>query len=414
MLKGIICTLLSINPHQMKNFFALILILQICICVSAQDITIGKQEVIHSDILNEDRNIWIGLPEGYSEANQYPVFYLLDGPGHFQHTTGSAKFLQNNQRAPGCIVVGISNTDRTRDLTPPAITDNLNDDDGIPFDYTQAGGADNFLSFMEKELMPYIESNYSTADYKILIGHSLGGLFAVHALLVEPDLFDGYIAISPSLWFDQQSFLLKAEKVLRENENLNSSFYMTMGNEGGEMLGGAMKLAALMEEHADNMHWKFQRMPAETHGTVPHRSTYDGMEFLFSDWEPPLPSTFKEFEAMMAAGTIEDVVENIQSHYAGLSDKYGFPVSEEATINELGYILIQEEKFDEAVYVMTSNTINHPESANAFDSLGDAYRAKGKVDNARSSYQKAIELSEKHNHPVGEVSKQKMEGLEKE
>ena len=398
----------------MKNPLTLVFILHITLFAYAQDITIGKQEVIHSQILNEDRTIWIGLPDGYSETNHYPVFYLLDGPGHFQHTTGSAKFLQNNQRAPGVIVVGISNTDRTRDLTPPAITDNLTDEDGIPFDYTQAGGADKFLSFIETELMPHIDSAYSTADYKILIGHSLGGLFAVHAMLVEPDLFDGYIVISPSLWFDQQSFLPKAEEVLRENEDLKSSFYMTMGNEGGEMLGGAMKLAALMEEHADNMHWKFQPMPQESHGTVPYRSTYDGMEFIFSDWNPPLPENFNEFEKMMADGGVEKMIENIRIHYAGLSEKYGFPVSEEPTVNELGYIFLQFDLTAEALYAMRSNTTHYPESANAFDSLGDIYRAMGDVENARGSYQKAVELSEKHNHPVGEVSKQKMEGLEKD
>jgi predicted alpha/beta superfamily hydrolase len=398
----------------MKKILVLLLILLVGPFSYAQEISIGSKAAVHSDILDEDRNIWIGLPDGYSPTNKYPVFYLLDGPSHFQHTTGSAKFLQSNQRAPGAIVVGISNTDRSRDLTPPAITDNLNDEDGIPFDYTLGGGANNFLAFIEKELMPYIDSAYSTADYNMLIGHSFGGLFAVHALLIEPDLFDGYISISPSLWYDQQSFLPKAEEVLRERKDLKSTFYMTMGNEGGQMLGGAMKLAALMEEYANNMHWKFTPMPAETHGTVPYRSTYDGMEFMFSDWSPPMPESPDEFEEMMASGGVEKMLADIKAHYAKLSDKYGFTVSEESTVNQLGYIMIQMEKYEDAVIAMKTNTTNFPQSANTFDSLGDAYRASGDIENARNSYKKAMALAEAHDHPIGEVSQKKLAELDKE
>ena len=259
--------------------------------------------------------------------------------------------------------------------------------------------------------MPYVEKNYATADYKGLIGHSFGGLFAVHTLLSKPDLFDAYISISPSLWFDQQSFLPAAEKVLKANPDLTASYYMTMGDEGGDMLGGAMKLAALMEENSKKMHWKFTPMPKETHGTVPHRSTYDGLEFIFNDWQPDMPKSFEEFQAAMASEGAEGMIAKWQKHYAGLSEKYGFEVTEEPVVNRLGYVLMNEKMYDEAITAMKSNTTRFPNSANAFDSLGDVYKAAGDVDNAKKSYTRAVELAEKYEHPVGEFSKKKLDDL---
>lgn len=396
----------------MKTLAALLLIVTFSTVGFAQGdaIEIGKKITIESSLLQEERSIWVGLPDGYSEENKYPVFYLLDGNGHFQHTTGSAKFLQSNDKAPGIIIVGILNTNRTRDLTPPAIATTVDDSD--QFDYTQGGGADNFLAFIETELMPYIESNYSTANYKGLIGHSFGGLFAVHSLLSKPTLFDAYISISPSLWYDQQSFLPAAEKVLTANKDLTTSYYMTMGDEGGDMLGGAMKLAALMEENSKSMHWQFTPMPKETHGTVPHRSTYDGLEFIFSDWQPDMPKSLEEFQAAMASEGISGMIGKWQKHYAGLSEKYGFEVTEEPVVNRLGYVLMQEKMYDEAINAMKSNTTRFPNSPNAFDSLGDVYKASGDIDSARKSYARAVELAEQYHHPVGEYSKQKLEELE--
>ena len=122
---------------------------------SGEPITIGKKINIHSKVLNEKRPLLIGLPDNYDVNDEsYPVLYLLDGNGHFHHTTGIVKFLADNGRLPQMIVVGMPNTgDRTHDLTPPIIVSKTNN-------FPTAGGADQLLRFMSEELMPYIEKTY--------------------------------------------------------------------------------------------------------------------------------------------------------------------------------------------------------------------------------------------------------------
>ena len=149
---------------------------------------IGETITLKSDILNEDRQILISKPAGYDQSSmKYPVMYLLDGNAHFHHTTGIIQFLWSIGNMPQMIVVAIPNTQRTRDLTP-ATSDTSSR-------LQNAGGADNFLKFIRRELMPHVESNYRTQPYKLLVGHSFGGLFAVNTLLTHPESFDAYVAI---------------------------------------------------------------------------------------------------------------------------------------------------------------------------------------------------------------------------
>lgn len=376
------------------------------------EIVIGQSLTVHSAVLDEDRKILIGLPEGYEQSTDpYAVLYLLDGDGHFHHTTGTISFLAGNNKMPGLIVVGVTNTDRNRDLTPPVTIDTA-----FQARMPTAGGADNFIRFMKDELIPYVDQHYRTAPYRILVGHSFGGLLAVHSFVNDPDLFNAYIAISPSLWYDNQSFFKPAGTFLKERDSLNQTFYMTMGNEGGYMLGGAMKLAALFEEfnedHPRNkFDWKFEEMPQETHGSVPAKSTYNGLEFIYKDFAPPIPNTYEEFLAMMETAGPASLIDNIVAHYQMLSEKYGYSVSSESTVNSLGYGFLSENMPDAAILAFETNTKNYPGSANAFDSLGDAYKAAGKRGQAKESYEKAVALAEKNNDPVLETSKTKLAEL---
>ena len=168
-------------------------------------LSLGETRALHSNVLGEQREIIVGVPAGYEGGDEtYPVVYLLDGPSHFHHTTGTARFLARNGRMPDVIVVAIPNTDRTRDLSPPVYSD------AGPA-RSSSGGADNFLEFISAELKPFIDENYRTRPYAILIGHSLGGLFANHALVHRPDAFNAYISISPSLWWDEQRLVAQAD-----------------------------------------------------------------------------------------------------------------------------------------------------------------------------------------------------------
>ncbi|NUM80787.1 alpha/beta hydrolase, partial [bacterium] len=177
-----------------KLNYLLIFLIAYSLELNAQDssIAIGIRTQIRSKILNENREILISLPEGYSNNKKpYPVIYLLDAEEHFFHVAGIVEFLSSQKRIPPMILVGIPNTKRMRDLTPKTETDSLNK-------FSISGGANLFAEFLEKELLSFIEKNYRTCPYRILAGHSLGGLFAIHAWCAHTRLFNAYLAVSPS------------------------------------------------------------------------------------------------------------------------------------------------------------------------------------------------------------------------
>ena len=152
--------------------FALVLALTAPVTHAATPITVGERLALPSRVLSEERALFISLPASYARTKQsYPVLYMTDGQAQFLHTLATTAFLARNGLMPEVIVVAVGNTDRTRDLSPSH----------DPKAAT-SGGADRFLDFFEKELIPFVESEYRTAPLRIFAGHSLGGLFAFHSM----------------------------------------------------------------------------------------------------------------------------------------------------------------------------------------------------------------------------------------
>ena len=374
----------SFTPGLLGILFIAFIFVDSVRAQSETPITMGIRTSIESEILGEERPLLIYTPDGYEQSTEsYPVIYLLDGDGHLLHTAGITQFLSNQGKMPQVIIVGLPNTDRTRDLTP----EQTNPNDNFP----TAGGADNFLSFIADELVPHIESNYRTAPYRILIGHSFGGLFSVNALIKKPELFNAHISISPSLWWDNKGMLPKAEQFFDENRDLKNFYYMTLGNEGGAMLAGVWGYAGIMEEKAPrNFKWHFELMKQETHGSIPHRSTYDGLEMIYDGW------SIEDFNMAVFNGGIEA----IDAHYASLSDRFGYTISTpEAAVNQVGYHFMRREKFDDAIAAFERNIRDFPESVNAYDSAGDGYKAQGNMEKAIANYEKACTMGKASNHP---------------
>lgn len=303
-----------------------------------------------------------------------------------------------NGRIPETLVVGVPNTDRTRDLTPPTETDSTNT-------FPSAGGADNFLKFLGDELVPFIDASFRTYPCRTLVGHSFGGLFAIHALLNRPKVFNAYIATSPSLWWNNGKLVHDAAPFLEQNPDLNGYLYITMGNEGGSMLGNTLRLAAILEERSpDSFQWKFKLMDEEPHGSIPHRSTYQALETIYSDWQiPDLINLVKN-----------SGVEAVDKHYDMLSKKYGYTISTpEQTINRLGYWYLGQKENEKAINLFERNVKNYPESANVYDSLADAYKADKQFERAKENYKKAVERAEATKHANLEVYKSNLKEIEK-
>ncbi|MEM7105670.1 MAG: alpha/beta hydrolase-fold protein [Bacteroidota bacterium] len=346
------------------------------------DIVIGKSYSLHSEILDEDRPYNIFLPAGYSESGTpVAVMYLMDGDFHFHHTSGIVSFLINEQKMPNMIIVGIPNTpgNRARDLTPP-----YEKDMAAKAENPNAGQADKMLEFMTKELIPQINKRYNTNDYKTLVGHSFGGIFAAYAFLEYHDTFDSFISISPSMWWDDQNLVDKASAFFDANNDLDNYFYMTMANERGLMRGGAMKLEAIFEEKSpDNFNWTFDIMEDEDHGSLVHRSTYDGLEAIFESW----------YAVDMREVFAKDGVAGINAHYKMISKKLGHDTApSEGEWNQLGYAFMGNGDIDRAIEIFEENVRLFPKSHNVYDSLGEAFMAKGDNENAIKNYKESATI----------------------
>ena len=241
-----------------------------------EPVSVGYSFTFHSKILNEDRIVMVSLPDNYnSTTNRYPVLYMPDGQWHFTHTTQAVGNLSGNGIIPRMIIVAVQTlNNRSRDLgaTPDA-------------EGRLGGGADNFLNFMKKELIPFIEKNYRTYPYRILSGSSLGGIFTVHAFLNDPEYFNAYLVYSPSMWWQNGYYLKIMSEILSQQRELESYFYANVANEGLSM--GVNALAEIFKNKApENFKWKFEQYPDEIHETTAYKATFNGMKFIFSDWKP--------------------------------------------------------------------------------------------------------------------------------
>lgn len=249
--------------------------------VYAQDglLVYGYKKSIQSSVLAEDRKYFIALPDGYEEAKQesYPVIYLLDAEINFQLLTGINSFFARGRvpSLPKTIVVGILNTDRTRDLTPSRAAD-TGTPDQKGGSYKNSGGADRFLSFIQTELKPEIEKHYRSNGHTIFAGHSFGGLTVVHTYLNHPDYFDAFLAMDPSLWWDNAKMLKKLPKTILIPSS-KPLFYMsyTTQNRTQQQLSDQFKSNYLLEKKV-----KFEQFEDESHGTIALRSLYNGLKFF--------------------------------------------------------------------------------------------------------------------------------------
>ena len=239
----------------------------------AKPLTIGVTDKIVSKELSETRLLNIYLPDSYAnnDTAPYPVIYLLDGSTNedFLHIMGLVQYLTMIGAMPETVVVGIANVDRRRDFTFPTQVEE--DKKLVPV----SGGATKFISFVEKELKPYVERTYKVSKQSTLIGQSLGGLMATQLLFSRPELFNNYIIVSPSLWWNNES-LLQQTKLLKDKSYADTKVYIAAGEEGDRMIDDAKRLNNILQQNKINSSFHF--MPAETHLTILHNCIYNALQ----------------------------------------------------------------------------------------------------------------------------------------
>lgn len=365
-------------------------------------LVIGTKDSLYSVVLKEKRTFWVYLPPSYKAADsslRFPVLYLLDGEAHFHSVTGLVHQLaggvNGNTLFPEFIVVGIPNTDRTRDLTP--VADPFGPD-GKPVAFLKtSGGGEAFAAFLEKELIPYVEKTRYTAPHRLLVGHSFGGLTVLNMLVNHTALFTSYIAIDPSMWWAKSAVLKATEKGLAQKRFDGKSLYLAIANTlpagmplnlvdkdttgATEHIRSIRKLAALLDKAKGNglrSAWRY--FADDDHSSVPLIAEYYGLRFLFDG--------YRMKEATATAG-----IDSIRLHYKAVSAMMGYTVlPPEGLVNQLGYLYLQAGEVDKALAHFELNADNYPRSANVYDSLGDAWLAKGDKGKARANFEKAVKL----------------------
>lgn len=377
---------------------------------SENKVVIGIIDSVHSKILGEQRKIWVYVPnsgnDGIYSKQRYPVVYLLDGDAHFSSVVGMIQQLSQvngNTICPEMIVVGIPNTDRTRDLTPTQITSDLPMMDSASS--VNSGGGEKFISFIEKELIPHIDSLYPTQSYRMLIGHSFGGLTVINTIVHHTNLFNSYVAIDPSMWWDHYRLLNEARIVLASKEFKGTSLFLGIANtmpEGMDtsaaindtslytkQIRSILKLNSYLNANKQNaLNSKSKYYYGDDHGSVPLIAEYDALHFIFNYY--PMKLSMAEY-----LDTNKDVISKMEKHYEEISRHLGYTVKlPESTVNGMGYMKLAAKSFDIAEYLFKLNIANYPESANAFDSLGDLYAAKGDTENAVVNFKKALSIKE--------------------
>lgn len=342
----------------------------------------NKAFLINSKILDESRSIWIHLPSDYNSATKtYPVIYLLDGEGSFSYTSELVDYLSgyDRNRIPELIVVGIHNIDRTRDFTP--IHSLVSFDGKIDSARMAAtGGGVKFLQFIQNELVPYIEENYRTQPYRILAAHSLAGLFGLYAMEKSPELFQSTILMSPAIYGGNDQVLKDFGSFLKLHPDLKGKLFISLGNENMQNINSIIKQLKLAT--LKSFDWTFRKYEDENHFSVTYKSMYDGLKFIFRSWFVDNYSN------------INMTNKDIELHFTRLSDEFGYLIKPtEDFVNNCGYKQLRSGNIDIAIEIFKKNIGNYPNSFNVYDSMGEAYMAKGEKKLAIENYEKSISLN---------------------
>lgn len=303
---------------------------------------------------------------------RYPVLLVLDGEEHFQHVSSTVDLLSSAGKIPALLVVGIENTDRYRDM-----------------DSAVGPGASPFLEFITDELVPKIDREYRTHPYRILIGHSGAGLFALYALTDAPEAFRSYIVIAPAFG-DHRELPRIVDAFVRAHEAaaLNADVFLAADDSPGMGLSGAWELSSYLNDRATrvrDLRFTFRRY-AESHATVPLLSVYEGLQTIFDGWSLDIDDAFALYEQGGLAA--------IEQHFATLSTRLGFPVEvpQDALLAPF-YELEGSKRFAEAEHVIERVIESFADDPAPLYYAGRLYMQMGDRARAIGSLQQSLRLS---------------------
>lgn len=369
-------------------------------------IIIGKRYEIQSKILNEKRVYSVYLPTSYqrNQNQKYIVAYVLDGEkSKFLEVVGIAQSMHSSfnlkLQIPELIIVSIENTQRTRDFTPTNSKNYLDRDDIEAF--SSSGQANNFMRFIGEELIPEMDRSFRTLSQRMIIGHSMGGLFALHCLLEKPSLFNYYLLIDPSWFWDRNYIGKRAKQVITQRSELKARVYIALANnlqdDKRHYQWGMEFFNFLKDSKLPGLSVQCKYFEDEKHLTVPVPATYYGLRFIFEPYEIDMNQVMQN--------------PNILANYQAKAQRELFldTKPDERFVNTIGYVALHDRQTpDIAITIFEINAANYPKSLNVWDSLADAYLVKGNKEKAKMCYEKILALS-----PNDANAKKNLEALNK-
>jgi predicted alpha/beta superfamily hydrolase len=357
---------------------------------TTEQIVLGTKYTIHSEILGDDRSFIVSLPEGYeSTAFRYPVLYILDAEYFYYQAYGALQFLSecgynNNRPVPQMILVAVLDGDRNCDFTATHAPVQG------PLRFPTSGGAAAYLEHVEKELRSFIDTNFRTSG-SILAGWSLGGLFTFYTFLEKPELFAAYIAISPSLWWNNQELLGWAKDRIPDGVKFRQRLVITQGALEGGNIGSSVKsgIVPLLEEK-EAKGWAYVEIPGVSHYYTPYKALYEGLQAAFPDFAVP-------------QNKLNDGLAAVKEHYAKVSASYGYIIN---VPDDVYAALVRGWSNShnplEILPITAEWTTTYPRSAIAWYFRGRMHQLLNDLDKAQACFKKAEALEQARKLPDSE------------
>ena len=329
---------------------------------------------LYSNILQEQRKLSIYLPESYDSSNKrYPVLFLLDGDRHFFHALASNHTLTEEARTPEVITVAIINGQGTRgrDL---------------------ARQQENFLDFIEQELLPLINNTYRTLSINTLFGHSLAGFFTVNTWLTRPYLFTHYIAASPVLQANNELAIKSLQEKINHSKSWPSptSLYLSFGNPAAEGTRASTAFdkfnTLLTTKSIKNVRSLAQHMATQVHMTTPNLTLYQGLTYAFSDYATPIISSQQVQQG-------EWTLVKLKEYYKNRAAKYNTDIKvPESAYRQLGFALQDNNQTALALETFKERVEQFQSSPRALNDLARAYEELSQISLALTTYKSALTL----------------------
>ena len=333
---------------------------------------------IESSNLSEQRTVVVQLPKSYQTQpnKRYPVIYRLDGAGNLPLINAVLERLQQNDQAPEVIVVAIESTNRLRDFYPT-----VNKEPQGPVG--EGGGAAKFLAFVEQELMPLVNKQYRTHDYRVIAGASAAGVFALYAMQADPELFQAHIAYSPAVWWNYGAPAKSLNTFVTKAKSINSYVYMNIGEEAGIMRERYDDMQQTMQNSkVQNLRFKSDAFAGVSHNLTSAAGAFNAYHGLFLSKQMPLSA-------------LSDDVSSIDAYYQRLSQQWGEQIAPpDRAVRMLGYSLTDNQLFERAIEVFKYNIKNYPKSAYALSALSYGYEMQGNTRQALVQIEAAIAVAD--------------------